>query len=857
MAGASPSQKVREALEAFWSNLPFKPDEFQVDASEAIDDGQSVVVTAPTGAGKTLIAEAAIHLALTRGERAFYTAPIKALSNQKYSDLAQAYGASRVGLLTGDNVINGDAEIVVMTTEVLRNMIYADSSRLAKVGIVVLDEVHYLQDRTRGAVWEEVIIHCPQSVQLVCLSATVSNNEEFAAWVRERRGSTQLIATDHRPVPLESMYMIRDRMGAQTLHLLPTFVEREGRRRPNPRIEHMLGLERGRRRRFKNPNRLETVERLGEEGMLPAIFFIFSRAGCEAAANRLVESGVRLTGAPERASIRAIAESRTDHLGDDDLEVLGYDRWIAGLEVGVAAHHAGMVPAFKEAVEELFARGLLRVVFATETLALGINMPARTVVLESLSKFNGETHELLRPGDYTQLTGRAGRRGIDVKGYGVVLHSPFVRFQNVTEIASVGSHPLRSSFRPTYNMTANLVANYRRDEAESLLEASLAAFQREGDRHAAESTIEALEQTLEREEARAKCEHGSVEEYLALIESSYPSRRDDRIASTLGVGQVVDIKGGAKDGRYLILKRVARKSSGTAYLALATSGRVSTIGHRDVVSGSTIGGEVDVPMPVRSRDRRYIQDLVRSLRKVPPRDSSKEKRPHPVIDHPVAQCPDAAQHLAALRHAIKLRRKLEQHRSARRSSGHGLVEEFEAIGELLQELEYMDGWDLTPRGERLRAIYNESDLLVCESVEQGCFYGLDPAEIASLASVFVYEPRSDVSSVAEWPTARLEKRWSDIEALWVDLVGRERSHRLSPTRRPDPGFAVLAHLWASGMEFDDLPTRGMAPGDFVRVSRQLVDLLRQLREAAPGIGSDASAALRAVDRGVVAAQGVG
>ncbi len=848
---------MREALEDFWSNLPFKPDQFQIDASEAVDDGQSVVVTAPTGAGKTLIAEAAIHLALARGERAFYTAPIKALSNQKYSDLSQAYGSSRVGLLTGDNVINGDAEIVVMTTEVLRNMIYADSNRLEKVGIVVLDEVHYLQDRSRGAVWEEVIIHCPQNVQLVCLSATVSNNEEFAAWVRERRGSTRLIATDHRPVPLESMYMIRDRMGEQTLHLLPTFVEREGRRRPNPRIEHMLGLERGRRRRFKSPSRLETVERLGEEGMLPAIFFIFSRAGCEAAANRLVESGVRLTGSPERASIRHIAESRTDHLGDEDLEVLGYDRWMTGLEAGVAAHHAGMVPAFKEAVEDLFARGLLKVVFATETLALGINMPARTVVLESLSKFNGETHELMRPGDYTQLTGRAGRRGIDSKGYGVVLHSPFVRFQNVTEIASVGSHPLRSSFRPTYNMTANLVANYERGEAETLLEASFAAFQREGDRHAAESTVEAVEHSLEKEESQARCDRGSVEEYLALIESSSPARRDDRLASTMGVGQVLDIRGGSKDGRYLILKRVSRKSTGTAYLVLATSGRVSTITHRDVVSGSSIAGEIDVPMPVRSRDRRYIQDLLRVLRRVSPRNSSKERRSHPVVDHPVAQCPDAAKHLSALRSAIKLRRKLEQLRAARRSSGHGLVEEFNAIGRLLEDLDYLSGWELTPRGERLRSIYNESDLLVCESMELGFFYGLDPAEIASLASVFVYEPRGDVSSVAEWPTARLAERWSEVEARWSDLAERERSLRLSTTKRPDPGFAILAHRWASGVDFDDLPSRGMAPGDFVRVSRQLVDLLRQLRDAAPGMRDEAVAALRAVDRGVVAAQGVG
>ncbi len=736
-------------------------------------------------------------------------------------------------------------------------MIYSDSRRLANVSIVVLDEVHYLQDRTRGAVWEEVIIHCPQEVQLVCLSATVSNNQEFADWVGERRGPTRLIATDHRPVPLESMYMIKDRMGSQTLHLLPTFVTRDGRTRPNPRIEHMLGLERGRRRRFKTPNRIETVERLAQEAMLPAIFFIFSRAGCDAAAHRLVDAGVRLTDAAQRAVIRTVAETRTAHLGDEDLDVLGYDQWIAGLEAGVAAHHAGLVPAFKETVEELFEAGLLQVVYATETLALGINMPARTVVLESLSKFNGETHELMRPGDYTQLTGRAGRRGIDVEGYGVVLHSPFVRFDNVTSIASIGSHPLRSSFRPTYNMTANLVANYDQAVAEELLEASFAAFQREGDRHSAESTILALEHTLEREESQAVCDRGDVTEYLALLETVTPSRPDERIASNLGPGQVIDIKGGSRDGRYAVLRRLARKDGGARYLVLATSGRVSTIGHRDIVDGSIIAGELEVPQPVKHKDRRYIQDLLRLLRKLPPRQTTKEIRRHPVVDHPVAGCPDASRHLAAARRAARTRRKVEQLRAARRSSGHGLVEEFGSIRLLLQDLDYLRGWELTPRGERLRGIYNESDLLLTEAIEQGVFHGLEPAELAALTSVFVYEPRSDTPSVAEWPAAVLAERWDDLDLIWKDLAERERVAKLTPTRRPDPGFGQLAFQWASGVDFDDLATKGMAPGDFVRVSRQLVDLIRQLRDSVPELRETAVAALKTIDRGVVAAQGVG
>ena len=251
----------------------------------------------------------------------------------------------------------------------------------------------------------------------------------------------------------------------------------------------MLRLESGRRRRYATPSRIDVVETLAQEAMLPAIYFIFSRAGCDAAATRLADSGIRLTDRDEREAIREIVDQRTDHLSDTDLGVLGFDRWIAGLEMGVAAHHAGMVPAFKETVEELFELGLLKVVFATETLALGINMPAKSVVLETLTKFDGESHQMLRPGDYTQLTGRAGRRGIDVEGFGVVLHSPFLSFAEVTAVASLGAHELKSSFRPTYNMTANLVANYSEDEAEKLLEASFAAFQRVGELEEMEGKI--------------------------------------------------------------------------------------------------------------------------------------------------------------------------------------------------------------------------------------------------------------------------------------------------------------------------------------------------------------------------------
>ncbi|WP_420613270.1 DEAD/DEAH box helicase [Candidatus Spongiisocius sp.] len=462
-------------VHTFFESLPFTADPYQVLAAEMVEMGRSVVVTAPTGAGKTLIAEAAIHLSLANRRRVFYTTPLKALSNQKFRDFGAIHGSDRVGLLTGDNTINHDAPVVVMTTEVLRNMIYAGSD-LSRVDTVVLDEVHYLQDRFRGAVWEEVIIHAPPHIRLVCLSATVSNAAEFTDWLRSRRGPTELIVEEHRPVRLERWWSVWDRFDRE-VHLLPLYMEGSGGIRPNAAIPRLLARRGGRRRRFSPPKRTSVVEHLAFLDLLPAIYFLFSRAGCDDAADQVVATGIRLTDAAERDEIRRRAEEGTDHLAWSDLRTLGHDRWLARLERGVAAHHAGLVPAFKEVVEQLFCDGLIKVVFATETLALGINMPARTVVLDRLSRFTGESHELLLPGEFTQLTGRAGRRGIDTVGHGVVLHSPFVPFERMASIARLGSHPLRSSFRPTYNMLVNLVANYSRRQAERLLAASFAEFQ--------------------------------------------------------------------------------------------------------------------------------------------------------------------------------------------------------------------------------------------------------------------------------------------------------------------------------------------------------------------------------------------
>ncbi len=841
---------VAEYLES----KPYQPDPFQWDAAEAIESGRNVVVTAPTGSGKTLIAEVAVHLALERGKRIFYTTPIKALSNQKFGDLVDEHGADLVGLLTGDNVINGNAPIVVMTTEVLRNMIYADVDALADLGFVILDEVHYLQDRFRGAVWEEVIIHAPRHAQFVCLSATIANANDFAAWIGERRGRTELIQTWERPVPLESMYLLSDRIRGGDLRLFPMFKTRDGRTRTNSKLEQLLGTERRGKNRFGTPRRIATIEHLAEENMLPAIFFIFSRAGCSSAALGMVEAGVRLIDSDSRERVRSIAEERTAHLSDADLGALDYGRWLAGLEAGVSAHHAGLVPAFKETVEELFAAGLLKAVFATETLALGINMPARTVVLENLSKFDGEGHSLLTPGDYTQLTGRAGRRGIDEQGYGVVLHSRFVDFSQVVKIAETGAHPLTSSFRPTYNMAANLIANYPQERAEELLNASFAQYLRGGDDEGAERRLAEMEDRLVDERVRAECHLGDVADYVRLLDSQ-KNRTTGRISGRLHAGDVIAIPGGAREGRYLVLRKVTKGKKNTRFLVLSTSGKTSTVGERDLVAGTVTLGAVRLPDTYRPNDRKFQQNALRQIRKYREIEPPTEPEVEQTIQHPVARCPEASAHVSSYRKSLRTARRIEQLKRKQRSEGIGLVRDFRAIEELLDEWGYIDGWSLTPRGERLRFVYNELDLLLTESVERGLLWSLAPEELVAIVSGFVFEPRTDTPSEPEWPNPVVAERFEAIVTLWEELAEMEQEKRIVTTRRPDGGFAMAAYQWASGTELDDLSTGMMAPGDFVRVSRQLVDLIQQLRDSFTELEEEANLGLRMVDRGVVRAQG--
>ncbi len=467
---------------------PFALDDFQVEGCHALEDGFGVLVAAPTGAGKTVVGEFAAHLAMAEGKKCFYTTPIKALSNQKFQDLTSLYGESKVGLLTGDTSFNSEAPIVVMTTEVLRNMIYSGSSTLANLKYVVMDEVHYLADKFRGAVWEEILIHLPESVQVASLSATVSNAEEFGDWLQTVRGDTKVIVSEIRPVPLYQHVLFGNR-------LLDLFVD-DGKvnseilrleRESFKQVRASQAANKGSKNNWRNNSQLtptirslsrpEVIDKLDREGLLPAITFIFSRKACDAAVHQCLTAGIKLTTSDERSEIRQVIARSIRNIPEEDLLILGFHEWSDALERGIAAHHAGLLPTFKETVEELFQRGLVKAVFATETLALGINMPARTVVMEKLTKWNGESHVAVTPGEYTQLTGRAGRRGIDIEGNAVILWTKDVDSGSVAGLASTRTYPLRSSFKPTYNMTINLISQFGAERARTSLESSFAQFQ--------------------------------------------------------------------------------------------------------------------------------------------------------------------------------------------------------------------------------------------------------------------------------------------------------------------------------------------------------------------------------------------
>ena len=763
----------------FLLTFEFEFDPFQIAACHAVEEGKGVLVAAPTGAGKTVVGEFAAYYALQAGKKCFYTTPIKALSNQKYSEFVAKFGEDRVGLLTGDTSINGEADILVMTTEVLRNMLYAGSNTLTNLGCVVMDEVHYLADKFRGAVWEEVLIHLMESVQVISLSATVSNAEEFGEWLGEVRGETEVIVSEIRPIPLFQHVLIGNR-------LLDLF-DAPGRINPDVlsrerEMTRRASLGRNRRGSFAEPNdrlsRADIIEKLQGEHLLPAITFIFSRIGCDAAVKQCLQAGLRLTSSEEREEIKRTALRYTQNIAEEDLEVLNFTEWLTALERGIAAHHAGLLPSFKGAVEDLFQRGLVKAVFATETLALGINMPARTVVLEKLIKFNGEAHVPITPGEYTQLTGRAGRRGIDIEGNAVIQWSPTVDSASAAGLASTRTYPLRSSFSPSYNMSINLIAQFGRERARRSLESSFAQFQADRAVVGLTRQIHKNESAIEELMRDSTCHLGNFAEYARLRRS-------------------------IKEVELLLSRRDQRKT-------------------------------------FDNRQRSHLEGELADLRKG-------------MKNHPSHGCAEREDHARLAERAGRLRRENDGLTVRVESRTHVIAKTFDQICRVLDHLHYIEGEKPTTQGKILTKIYAESDLLLTESIRRGLLDELNATELLSVVSCMIFESRSVENLAPKIPSQKVQSTITEIISLWAALEEIESNFGVKTQREPDAGFCFISYKWASGNSLNTvLKGTDMSVGDFVRSTKQLIDLLNQIAGASDRLRPVCKDAVKRIDRGVVA-----
>lgn len=832
-------KRQRRSIAAkFADTLPFELDRFQTDANEALEQGSNVLVAAPTGAGKTVVADFAVYLAQQQNAKAFYTTPIKALSNQKYHDLVALYGPDKVGLLTGDTSINSEADIVVMTTEVLRNMLYEHSTTLQALRYVVLDEVHYLADRFRGPVWEEVIIHLPQSVRIVGLSATVSNVEDFADWIASVRGETKLVVSEHRPVPLEQYVLIQrnprtepelfdlyrhddngrptTKLNARLTNRLDEYMRREQRRRGAERPDRRKG--RGRHGRPESrsarqveryqPKRWAVVDELNFLGMLPAIYFIFSRNGCDEAVDQCLDADLRLTSDDEALRIRSIVDEMIEgQLTHDDLKTLHFARFRHALEEGFAAHHAGMVALFKQIVERLFEEGLIKVVFATETLALGINMPARSVVIEKLEKYDGTGIVGLTPGEYTQLTGRAGRRGIDTIGNAVVVDHRGFTPETAVALSSKRVYPLHSSFKPTFNMAVNLLNTSDYETARITLDHSFAQWEANESAWQIEAGIDALTAALAGYAEAMTCEYGDFTDLLRIRMQLNELQKNER-----------------------------RKLKHEVFATNA--------------------------------------DKSRAFRRLDARIAKLKELEH---DHPCKQCPDFQDHMKWGHRWMRETRELERLRQRYDSRTGSVARQFDRICEILDRLGYLERTDhdgvrdytLTEQGQLLRRLYSERDLVLAQAITEGVLDDLSAPQIAALLSSLLYEARrgegGEPRRYPGGPHGLVAQRARELKYLDEQVLVLCEDAGMDSYLQPlDFGIVDIIYDWACGDNLAQvLEHTELTGGDFVRNAKRLADVLQQIAVAEPYMGEQhamlaarAREAFDAVNRGIVAYSGV-
>lgn len=871
------------------SVFPFELDKFQKEAIASLNAGRSVVVCAPTGSGKTLVGEYAIYRALARGKRVFYTTPLKALSNQKLRDFREQFGFDQVGLLTGDASINRDAPILVMTTEIFRNMLYG--TPIGQVGIslvdveaVVLDECHYMNDRQRGTVWEESIIYCPQEVQLVALSATVANSEQLTDWLNQVHGPTDLIYSDFRPVPLEFHF-------GNSKGLFPLL--NPEKTQINPRLlkkGKKKESEKGKINRKQEPPSVNFIlSQLQQRDMLPAIYFIFSRRGCDKAVAEVGD--MCLVNEQEAQQLRwQIDEFLTRN------PEAGRSGHITPLYRGIAAHHAGILPAWKVLVEELFQQGLIKVVFATETLAAGINMPARTTVISSISKRTDTGHRMLTASEFLQMAGRAGRRGMDKVGHVVTLQTPFEGAEHAAALAVKKPDPLVSHFTPSYGMVLNLLQIHTLEEARELVERSFGQYLANLHLKPKLQYIEELKAELNQlQEQIATVEESEITSYeklrqrlkveqklLKTLQEQAQEAKQEEVAMMLNFavpGTLLSLKGKNITVTTPVPAVLVAKSQGSGQLpylvCLGKDNRwyVATIA--DVVDLYAELPRIDVPddllppaeMPLKPGQWRRGNDQTAAIAEQIPSSSESFHAPPAEVAaqlstvaalqeqleaHPLHRAGNVASVFKRKARAMELAVEIEQLQTQVEQQSQRHWEEFLNLIEILQYFQCLDNLVPTRLGQIAAAIRGENELWLGLALASGEFDDLDPHHLAAAIAALVTEtPRPDskvLFDISEEVTQALAK----LRGIRRKMFQLQRRYDVAFPIWLEFELIALVEKWALGMDWNQLcENTSLDEGDVVRILRRTLDLLSQIPHVpylSEALQRNACRAIQLIDR---------
>jgi superfamily II RNA helicase len=856
-----------ERFERFRSKFPFPLDDFQVEAIRAIDADQSVIVSAPTGSGKTLVAEYAIQCALETGRRIAYTTPLKALSNQKFNDFTRAYGADDVGILTGDVKVNPHARILVMTTEILRNALFG--SGLENLGFIVLDECHYMGDEGRGTVWEEIIVGAPKDVLLVGLSATVANVKEIADWISIVHRPIVPVYHPDRPVPLH--YSIADLAG--DLHDIADV------RRGRARVvgdESRAQDDRGRwySRRVVDPTVL--IEELDTRGWLPAIYFIFSRVGCERAMQDVLTEGRPLITLEQRREVDTIigeALAENPSIGESTLSQAVFQ----GLRIGVATHHAGILPGLKRLIETLFERGLCRAVFATETMSLGIHMPARAVVLQGVTKRTDRGFRSLSHNELTQMAGRAGRRGIDPEGQCVIALDARDGLEDVLRVVDGAPEPIVSQFKLGYGSVALLLGTGAPPELlRRRIESSFGQYQNLKRIREMEAEVRALTDALERARTyEAPCgEFARIGRYRRArqeVEARRQAmgkggRRGERAPAEAEPGRLALIRRKGAPSLALILGVHAIRGHRTLFDALLPHGALVRLKSGLVKRIFWATPPLHVPRDVRRGEHRGLRHLAEQLERLSVPDllaREREQGPEAALAAiECHRCPWGATTRCdhAARDLERLQERLDQKRAALDTFRNAYWQEFLRVVEVLEQFGAVSDGRLTSKGQLVASLRHDNELLLAETVARGLFDDLALAEAAALCSALLEESRSGEPVVARAflrKRPKLKHRLDRLVAAAESVWQAQRGRQLGIPVAVHPGFVPAVFRWASGDEdWAGIVAEsfGGHEGDLVRAMRRLIDLLRQLAEGPDvpvEIGRLLGQAARVVDRGIV------